>query len=62
MFLKDSGEIYVNEINSIPGFTHISMFPQLWKLDGISYTDLISELIENAFNKYKRAKPYQTGL
>ena len=55
MFLKDNGEIYVNEINSIPGFTHISMFPQLWKLDGISYTDLISELIESAFEKHKRA-------
>ena len=55
MFLKEDGEIYVNEINSIPGFTHISMFPQLWKLDGISYTDLISDLIESAFEKYKRA-------
>jgi D-alanine-D-alanine ligase len=55
MFLMEDGEIFINEINSIPGFTHISMFPQLWKLDGVSYTDLISELIENAFDKYKRA-------
>ncbi len=55
MFLKEDGEIFVNEINSIPGFTHISMFPQLWKLDGISYSELISELIENAFEKFKRA-------
>lgn len=55
MFLKEDGEIYVNEINSIPGFTHISMFPQLWKLDGISYTELISDLIENAFKKYSRS-------
>ncbi len=55
MFLKADGEIFVNEINSIPGFTHISMFPQLWTLDGISYTELISELIENAFEKYERA-------
>jgi D-alanine-D-alanine ligase len=55
MFLKEDGRIYVNEINSIPGFTHISMFPQLWKLDNISYTDLISDLIENAFKKYNRA-------
>ena len=54
MFLKDDGEIFVNEINSIPGFTHISMFPQLWNLDGVSYTELISELIENALEKYKR--------
>jgi D-alanine-D-alanine ligase len=54
MFLKENGDIYVNEINSIPGFTHISMFPQLWKLDGLSYTDLITELILTAFEKYER--------
>lgn len=54
MFLKENGDIYVNEINSIPGFTHISMFPQLWKLDGITYKDLISELIEKALEKHKR--------
>jgi D-alanine-D-alanine ligase len=54
MFLKENGEILVNEINSIPGFTHISMFPQLWKLDGISYTELITELIDTAFKKHNR--------
>jgi D-alanine-D-alanine ligase len=54
MFLKENGEVYINEVNSIPGFTHISMFPQLWKLDGISYTDLITELIETAFKKHDR--------
>lgn len=54
LFLKENGDVYVNEINSIPGFTHISMFPQLWKLDGLSYTDLITELIESAFEKHKR--------
>jgi len=54
MFLKENGEVYINEVNSIPGFTHISMFPQLWKLDGISYTDLITELIETAFKKHER--------
>lgn len=54
MFLKDNGDIYVNEINSIPGFTHISMFPQLWKLDGITYKELITELVEKAFDKHMR--------
>jgi D-alanine-D-alanine ligase len=54
LFLKDNGEIYLNEINTIPGFTHISMFPQLWKLDGISYMELITELIDTAFEKYER--------
>lgn len=54
LFLKDNGDIYLNEINTIPGFTHISMFPQLWKLDGITYRELITELIETAFRKYER--------
>jgi len=54
IFLKKNGDIYVNEINSIPGFTHISMFPQLWTLDGLSYADLITELIESAFKKHQR--------
>lgn len=55
MFLKENGEIYLNEINSIPGFTHISMFPKLWTLDGIAYKELISELIETALHKHERA-------
>jgi len=54
MFVKENGEIYLNEINTIPGFTNISMFPQLWKLHGVSYTALISKLIESALLKYKR--------
>jgi D-alanine-D-alanine ligase len=45
MFLKKNGEILINEINTIPGFTHISMFPQLWTLTGITYTQLITKLI-----------------
>jgi D-alanine-D-alanine ligase len=54
LFLKDNGEIYLNEINTIPGFTHISMFPQLWKLDGITYRELITQLIDTALKKYER--------
>jgi D-alanine-D-alanine ligase len=54
LFLKENGDIYINEVNTIPGFTHISMFPQLWKLNGLSYADLITELIESAFEKHKR--------
>lgn len=54
MFVKKDGDIYLNEINTIPGFTNISMFPQLWKLHGITYTALISELIESALLKHRR--------
>lgn len=45
---KDSGELYLNEINTLPGFTSISMYPQLWKATGISYSSLLDNLIELA--------------
>lgn len=48
---KGSGEIYLNEINSIPGFTNISMYPKLWHAAGISYGDLIDKLIGYALEK-----------
>lgn len=43
---KSSGEIYLNEINTMPGFTTISMYPQLWGKCGKSYSELLDELIE----------------
>jgi D-alanine-D-alanine ligase len=55
-FLKDSGQLLVNEINTIPGFTKISMYPKLWEASGISYTDLIDRLIELALEKHQRLK------
>jgi D-alanine-D-alanine ligase len=54
MFLTKKGTILINEINTIPGFTHISMFPQLWTLSGISYKDLITLLIDMAFEKHRK--------
>ena len=46
MFLTAEGELVVNELNTMPGFTPISMFPKCWVASGLSYGDLISELIE----------------
>lgn len=46
-FLKKDGEIVFNEINTMPGFTPISMYPKLWDSCGINYSELISKLIEN---------------
>ena len=45
-FLKENGEVLINEINTMPGFTKISMYPKLWEASGIGYTALISRLIE----------------
>lgn len=50
-FLTDEGAIYVNEVNTLPGFTKISMYPKLWEISGISYPELISELIELAIER-----------
>lgn len=43
-----TGEIYINEINTLPGFTQISMYPQLFEKSGIEYSELLDKLIENA--------------
>ena len=48
---KDSGEIFLNEMNTIPGFTKISMYPKLWEASGLSYEDLVKRLLELAIER-----------
>jgi D-alanine-D-alanine ligase len=48
-----SNHIFINEINTIPGFTPISMYPKLWEASGISYSELIDRLIELALERYE---------
>lgn len=45
---KDTNKVYLNEINTMPGFTEISMYPKLWEASGISYSELLDELIKLA--------------
>ena len=52
LFLRDNQSIYINEINTIPGFTDSSMFPSLWAQHGISYSDLITKIIELAMERF----------
>ena len=61
MFLKTDGTLLVNEINTIPGFTKISMYPRLWGLSGISYTQLIDKLIELAMQRFQREQDLKTS-
>ncbi|MBT1706182.1 D-alanine--D-alanine ligase family protein [Chryseosolibacter indicus] len=56
LFLTQDGKIYINEINTIPGFTNSSMYPMMWKERGIGFTDLISRLLELAQERYDRSK------
>jgi D-alanine-D-alanine ligase len=60
-FLSKDNKIYLNEINTIPGFTRISMYPKLWEASGISYTQLITKLIEYAFERYHAEKKVKTS-
>lgn len=53
LFLTPKGKIYVNEINTIPGFTNSSMYPMMWKERGISFTDLITNLIQLAYDRHE---------
>jgi D-alanine-D-alanine ligase len=61
-FLCENGKLLVNEINTMPGFTKISMYPKLWEASGISYTELISKLIDLAFERYEKEKNLKTNF
>ncbi len=55
-FIEDGGNVLLNEINTLPGFTNISMYPKLWQATGIEYRDLITKLIGLAYERYNRRK------
>jgi D-alanine-D-alanine ligase len=57
---RNDSRIYINEINTIPGFTSMSVFPRLWAASGISYRDLISQLIELACERHGDAARNRT--
>lgn len=52
-FLQPDGQLMVNELNTLPGFTQISMYPKMWEAAGLKYSDLISELVNLAFEKFE---------
>jgi D-alanine-D-alanine ligase len=57
----DRGEIIVNEINTIPGFTSISMYPKLWEASGIGYRELVSRLMDLAVKRFQRRQGLLTA-
>ena len=48
-----TGKFYINEINTIPGFTSISMFPKMWEASGLSYPALVDRLIQLALDRHE---------
>ncbi len=56
------GTVFLNEINTLPGFTNISMYPKLWGESGIPYDKLIDRLIELAFDRHRQKLQIRTGI
>ncbi len=70
-FVSQTGQVFLNEINTIPGFTKISMYPKLWQASGLAYPELVNRLIELALERkmerdrtvraYRRLVPRNEG-
>jgi D-alanine-D-alanine ligase len=57
---KKTNKFYLNEINTLPGFTSISMYPKLWEATGLKYSDLLDKLIELALDRHKKKLEIKT--
>lgn len=58
---RDSGEIFLNEVNTIPGFTTISMYPKMWEASGLAYPALLDRLIELALERHAEKQQLRTS-
>jgi D-alanine-D-alanine ligase len=61
-FVEANGKVLVNEINTIPGFTAISMYPKMWEATGIRYAKLIDRLIQLALRRFRHEQNLRTAL
>jgi D-alanine-D-alanine ligase len=59
---KETGQVYINEVNTMPGFTEISMYPKLWQASGLSYTQLLDRLIELAIERHEDRQRNRTSV
>ncbi len=57
---RDTGEFFVNEVNSLPGFTEVSMYPRLWEASGLPYPALLDRLIELALERHRTRSELET--
>jgi D-alanine-D-alanine ligase len=62
VFLTEAGEVVINELNTLPGFTKISMYPKLWGASGLGYTALITRLIELALERHAVDKALRSSI
>ena len=61
-FVQPDGKVLVNEINTIPGFTQISMYPKMWQASGIPYPKLIDRLIQLALRRFRQEQNLRTSV
>lgn len=61
-FFTPDKRLYINEANTIPGFTNISMYPKLWEESGMSYTELVDKLIQLAIERFKEKQELRTEI
>lgn len=61
-FLASNGHLYVNEINTLPGFTKISMYPKMWEASGLGPAQLVNDLIHLGFKKYEKEAALKTDF
>jgi D-alanine-D-alanine ligase len=61
-FLKENGDILVNEINTLPGFTAISMYPKLWEASGLPLVKLLDKLIDLGLQRFKREQKLKSTI
>jgi len=59
---RGTGKLYLNEVNTIPGFTKISMYPKLWEASGLAYSKLVERLIELAIERFADKQRSQTAI
>ncbi len=59
---RESGKVYINEVNTMPGFTEISMYPKLWEASGMSYAQLLDRLIELAIERHEDRQRNRTTM
>jgi D-alanine-D-alanine ligase len=57
---RTTGELFVNEVNTIPGFTSISMYPKLWEASGLGFAQLVARLLELGIERHKRRRALRT--
>lgn len=62
VFLTRDGQVVINEINTLPGFTRISMYPKLWAASGLDYTALITRLLELALERHASERALRSSI